>query len=269
MRRIFEEWLSHIGRDARSQARDPLRSPVGGRCPCPHSLKASRKTSPLHRFRPVPGYGACRFRRACAVKRMAEAVSGILPREDKATAMRVLSLSGEALGVAVGAGRFYADPQGFRLASLPSGPLRGWGGDDERGTLGRDAALHIPVCVRSRHGALWQTAFRVAAHGAVDADPQGSRERRWSRGLPEAMGREEGRTLRRRACSSADAPKGRGSERPPPRPRTSRAPLILRPRVITRRGHMPRASCGLRVPPLVRLRLDPDENGAPERVELS
>jgi hypothetical protein len=37
---------------------------------------------------------------------MAEAVSGILPREDKATAMRLLSLSGEALGVVVGASRF-------------------------------------------------------------------------------------------------------------------------------------------------------------------
>jgi hypothetical protein len=37
---------------------------------------------------------------------MAEAVSGILPREDKATAMRVISLSGEALGVVVGAGCF-------------------------------------------------------------------------------------------------------------------------------------------------------------------
>jgi hypothetical protein len=57
------------------------------------SLKASRETSPLHRSRPVPGYGACRFRRACAVKRVAEAVSGILPREDKAIAIRVLSLS--------------------------------------------------------------------------------------------------------------------------------------------------------------------------------
>jgi hypothetical protein len=56
---------------------------------------------------------------------MAEAVSGILPREDEAAAMRALSLSGEALGGAVGAGRFYADPEGLRLASLPSGPLRG------------------------------------------------------------------------------------------------------------------------------------------------
>ena len=39
--------------------------------------------------------------------------------------MRVLSLSGEALGVVVWAARFYADPEGLRLASLPSGPLRG------------------------------------------------------------------------------------------------------------------------------------------------
>ena len=64
-----------------------------------------------------------------------------------------------------------------------------------------------------------------------------------------------------------DAPKGvRKASAPDPE---RRAPLILRPRVMTRRGHMPRASCGLRVPLLVRLRLDPDENGAPERVELS
>lgn len=49
----------------------------------------------------------------------------ILSREDKATAMRLLSLSGEGLGVAVGAGRFNADPEGFRLTSLPSGPLHG------------------------------------------------------------------------------------------------------------------------------------------------
>jgi hypothetical protein len=65
------------------------------------------------------------------------------------------------------------------------------GGDDERATLARNAALHIPTCVRSRHGALWQAAFRVAAHGAVDADPQGSRERRWSRGRRRRHGREK------------------------------------------------------------------------------
>ena len=101
---------------------------------------------------------------------MAEAVSGILPRKDKATAIRALRLSGEALGVAVGIGRFYADPQGLG-ASLPSGPLRGWGGDDEHGTLGRDATLHIRACVRSRHGVPWQAAVRVGVHGAVDTYP--------------------------------------------------------------------------------------------------
>jgi hypothetical protein len=108
---------------------------------------------------------------------MAEAVSGILPRKDKATAIRALRLSGEALGVAVGIGRFYADPQGLG-ASLPPGPLRARGGDDERGILGRDVALHIRAWVRSRHGAFRQAAFGGAPHAAVDAEPPGSRERR-------------------------------------------------------------------------------------------
>jgi hypothetical protein len=55
---------------------------------------------------------------------MAVAVSSVLFLNDKATAMCVLSLSAEA-GVAVGAGRFYTDPEGFRLASSPPRPLRG------------------------------------------------------------------------------------------------------------------------------------------------
>ena len=121
----FREWPSHIGRDARSQARDPLRSPSWRALPLPRSLKASRKTSPLRRFRPVPGYGARRFRRACAVKRMAEAVSGILPREDKATAMRVLSLSGKPSASRSGSAVSTLIREGFRLASLPPGPLPG------------------------------------------------------------------------------------------------------------------------------------------------
>jgi hypothetical protein len=99
---------------------------------------------------------------------MAEAVSGILPRKDKATAIRALRLSGEALGVAVGIGRFYADPQGLG-ASLPSGPLRGSGRDNERRTLGRDAVLHIRAWVRNRHGAFRQAALGGAAHAAVGA----------------------------------------------------------------------------------------------------
>src|SRR5277367_3585794 len=74
-----------------------------------HALKATRTMSPLHRFRPVPEYGARRFFRAWAAKRLVQAVSGVL--NDKATAMRVLTVR-EAFGSAVGAGCFYADPQG-------------------------------------------------------------------------------------------------------------------------------------------------------------
>jgi hypothetical protein len=64
---------------------------VGGGRPCLRSLKASRTTSPWRQFRLVPGYGVRRFRRACAIKRMAGAVSCVLPRKDKAIVMRVLS----------------------------------------------------------------------------------------------------------------------------------------------------------------------------------
>ena len=117
--------------------------------------------------------------------------------------------------------------------------------------------------------ALWQVAFRVERPWRRRCRPTRITRKTLEPRPARDNGLRKRLTPRRGACSSADAPKGRGSERPPPQPRTSRAPLILRPRVITRRGHMPRASCGLRVPPLVRLRLDPDENGAPERVELS
>jgi hypothetical protein len=83
--------------------------------------------------------------------------------------MRVLSLSGEApsasrSGRAVstlirkvsGLGRYRPSSFVGEAAMTNAGPL----------------ALHIPVCVRSRHGALRHTAFRVAAHSAVDADPK-------------------------------------------------------------------------------------------------
>jgi hypothetical protein len=77
------------------------------------------------------------------------------------------------------------------------------------GSLGRDAALHIPACVRSRHGALWQAAFHVAAHGAVDAHKDHEKDvgaetcsRSWveKRAANAAM----------EACPSADSPKERG-----------------------------------------------------------
>jgi hypothetical protein len=108
-----------------SQAWDPLRSPSWKAPPLPPFLEgvaediALASISACSRIWSAPVPPSLR-RQAHGRGRL-----GILPREDKATAMRVLSLSGKALGGAVGAGRFYADPQGSRLAMLPSGPLRG------------------------------------------------------------------------------------------------------------------------------------------------
>ena len=95
MRRIFGNGRRTLAATPAPKRETRFGPPVGGRCSCPRALKASRKTSPWHRFRPVPGYGACRFRRACARQALAEVGSVVLPREDKATAMRVLSLSGK------------------------------------------------------------------------------------------------------------------------------------------------------------------------------
>ena len=92
--------------------------------------------------------GACRFRRAYALKRMAEAVSGILPREDKATAMRVLSRPGEA--------RFSACVVTVCTAD---------GGDDERGTVvgtRRCMSPHVFAIVMARSGRLLSASWPMA-----------------------------------------------------------------------------------------------------------
>jgi hypothetical protein len=102
MRRIFGEWPSHIGRDARSQAQDPLRSPSWRTLPLPALLEGVAENVALP-GRPVPGYGACRSAElATAVKRMAKAVPAILPREDKGDGHARAQSVGEALGVVVG-----------------------------------------------------------------------------------------------------------------------------------------------------------------------
>src|ERR1700722_7783262 len=106
-----------------------------------------------------------------AVKRRVEAVPGILPREEGDCHARGQPVT-EALGSVDG-------PVVSTLIRKVSGLRRYRPGRfvreaamTKRGTLGWDAALHIPACVRSRHGALWQAAFRVAANGAADANLQ-------------------------------------------------------------------------------------------------
>ena len=100
---------------------------------------------------------------------LAEVGSVVLPRE-KATAMRVLSLSGQpsASGSGSAVSTLIRKVSGLRRYR----PRRFLGGgDDERGTFGREAALHIPARFAAAM-ALLQAAFRVAAHGAVNADPK-------------------------------------------------------------------------------------------------
>ena len=211
MRRIFGNGRRTLAATPAPKRETPFAPPVGGRCPCPRSLKASRKTSPLHRFRPVPGYGACRFRRACAVKRMAEAVSGILPREDKATAMRVLSLSGKpsvsrsgpavsTLIRKVSGLRRYRPGRFVREAAMTNaGPLAG---------MWRCISPHVFAVVMARSGrllsALRPMAPSMPTHKDHEKDVGAEAAESWSR-----------RRLATGACSSADA-QGGGSERPPP-----------------------------------------------------
>ena len=123
-RRIFGNGRRTLAATPAPKRKTRFGSPVGGRCPCPRSLKTSRENVAL-----APVFGLSRIwsvsvPRSLRSQALAGAGSGVLPREDKATAMRVLSLSGEALGVVVGARPFLtADPEGFRWTS-PSGPLR-------------------------------------------------------------------------------------------------------------------------------------------------
>src|ERR1700722_6760472 len=139
---------------------------------------------------------------------MAGAVSGLLPLEDKATAMRIPSWSGKPLAAQSGpaVSMLIRKVSGMRRYRLPMIAMTNTG--PQAGTR----ALHISACVRSRR-ALSPAAFRVMAHGAVDGDPLGSRERRWSRGLPEA-------TVAKKVGDGGmvvdSRLKGRGSERPRP-----------------------------------------------------
>ena len=123
--------------------------------------------------------------------------------------MRIPSWSGKPLAAQSGpaVSTLIRKVSGLRRYRLPMVAMTNTG--PQAGTR----ALHISACVCSRRRAVSQAAFRVAAHAAVDATPQGSRERRWSRGLHEA-------TVEKKAGDWGMVVdcrlKGRGSERPRP-----------------------------------------------------
>lgn len=98
------------------------------------------------------------------------------------------------------------------------------------GSLAGTRALHIEH-VFAAIGALSQPAFRVAAHGAVDADPSRI-TRKTLDPRPPLTPRSRRRVRRRRGTSRRLTPQGAGVSRasaPTPSPG---APLTLRPGVI-------------------------------------
>jgi hypothetical protein len=150
-----------------------------------HALKATRTMSPLHRFRPVPGYRARRLFRACAAKRMVQAVSGVL--NDKATAMRVLSLSRKPSAARSGLAvstliRKVSGLRGYRPGRSVCEAAMTNAGDP---WPGRGVACPL-MCSRSSWRALAGCFPRGGPWAPLMAIHLGSQERRWSRGLPVA-----------------------------------------------------------------------------------
>ena len=75
----FRQWPSHIGCDAHPQARDPFRSPSRKAPPLPPLLEGVADSIALAQISACSRIWSVPVPRACAVNRMAEAVSGILP----------------------------------------------------------------------------------------------------------------------------------------------------------------------------------------------
>ena len=98
-------------------------------------------------------------------------------------------------------GRFVGE-----AAMTNAGPLAG---------MRRCISPHVFAVVMARSGRLLSA---LRAHGAVDADPQGSRERRWSRGLPEVMGSRRRLTPRRGHVRRLTPPRGGGPKGLRPNP---------------------------------------------------
>jgi hypothetical protein len=139
----------------------------------PPLLEGVAGNAPLHRFRPVPGYGARRFCRSCALKRMA-AVSGLLRREDRrppcacsvSRGKPSVSWSGPAISTLIrkvsGLRRHRPGRLVGEAAMMNAGPFA---------ETRRCISPHVFAAVIARSGRLLSA---LRAHGAVGADSQGS-----------------------------------------------------------------------------------------------
>jgi hypothetical protein len=123
---------------------------------------------------------------------LAEVGSGVLPREDKATAMRVLSLSGQPSASRSGSAVSTLIWKVFGLRRYRPGRLVGGAAMTNAGSLAgmwRCISQHVFAIVMARSGRLLSTLRPMAPSIPTR---EGSRERPWSRGSPEVMGRGEG-----------------------------------------------------------------------------
>ena len=190
--RRISEWLAHGDPRRPSQARDPLSLPSWRALPLPPLLEGvAENVAPARGFGLFPDMERAGSAELAPSSAWPRPCSGILPREDKATAIRVLSRVGEALG-SRGRGRPF-----LRLIRKVSGlrryrPGRRWWRHDERGPLAETRPLHIPACVRSRHGALRQAAFRVARPWRRRCRLHKDHEKDVRAEICRAIGREEG-----------------------------------------------------------------------------
>ena len=193
MRRIFGKWPSHIGRDARRQARDPLRSPSWRALPLPPLLESVAENVALapvsacsriwsvsvpsslrrqaHWPRPSRAFLLVKTRRlpcACSVCRGKPSVSWSGP----AVSTLIQKVSG--------LGRYRPSRFVGEAAITNAGPLAG---------TRRCISQHVFAVVMARSGRLLSTLRPMAPSIPTR---EGSRERPWSRGSPEVMGREGG-----------------------------------------------------------------------------
>ena len=192
----------------------PLSFPSWRALPLPPLLEGVGENVGLAPFRPVPGYGAGRSAELASVKRMAEAVSGILPREDKATAMRVLSLSGKPSASWSGSAISTLIRKVSGLRRYRPGRFVREAAMTNVGSLAGTRRCISPHVFAGRR----QAAFRVAAHAPSmpsHKDREKDLEPRPARGHRSRSRLAAGRVGRRRP---EGGPKGLR-----PRPRASRA----------------------------------------------
>ena len=207
----------------------------GGRCPCSPLPEGVAGNVALASISACSRIWSAPVRRACDVKRMAEAVSGLLPREDKAICHARAQSVGEPLGSAVGAGRFNADPQGFRLALLPSGPPTA-AMTNARPLPGtrRCISPHVFAAVMARSGRLLSVLRLMAPSMLTHKDHE------------KDVGAEAAAdaTVEKRLMPTT----GHGRRLSPQAAGVRRDSALTSNvvRLIARRGHVPGGSCGLR-----------------------